>query len=272
MNTRRSAIIAALILLFVVQVGLLAYAAQKSDPSSAGIYVVLVVASGIVDAVICTSTIKRADALREAYKEEADARIATSLAEYGERTDHVNQISLQLARNVDAELTSAQEALERGDLEDLTTHLRKSVRIASNAVTPKCANVMVSALLVSKETECAELGVELQAHVALPTELPVLDDVAGAILLYLIEKAVNECRTLADEGTLPADATIVVRSKVSAGQFFVQVLGPCQPHTNLRGDNSLTYVSTIVQEHGGVTSYEQKGTAIDLSAMLPVTP
>jgi hypothetical protein len=32
-----------------------------------------------------------------------------------------------------------------------------------------------------------------------------------------MDKAIGECRALADDGALPADATIVVHSKLSAG-------------------------------------------------------
>ncbi len=270
MNTRKSAIIAVFCLLFVVQVSLLTFAAQKSSTDSTHIFVALMIVSGIVDGIICYGTIRQASTLKRAYKDEVDAQIATSLAEYGNRLAHTDQVALQVARNVDAELKSSQEALERGDLEALKTHLHKSVDIASHTVAPKCANVTVSALLESRETECKQVGVEFATHVALPVELPIPDDVAGAIFLYLMDKALGECRALADDHALPADATIVVRSKLSAGQFFVQVLGPCRPHADLRGENGLTYVATIVQEHGGVTSYEQDGATLDLSAMVPV--
>lgn len=270
MKTIRAATIATFCLLFAVQASLLAYTAWETDADSRLACLGLTVVSGIVDAVICYGTIKRADALRKAYKDEVDAQIETSLAEYGERSAHVDQISVQLANNVDAELKSSQEALEHGDLEAFETHLRKSVDIASHAVAPKCANVMVSALLESAESECTSVGVELHTHVALPVDLPIPDNEAGAVFLYLLDKSLKECRALADEGALPTKAAIVVRSKVSAGQFFVQVLGPCRPNTDLRGENGLNYVATIAAENGGITSYEQEGTTLDLSVMLPV--
>ncbi|MDO4806048.1 MAG: hypothetical protein Q4A07_02245 [Coriobacteriales bacterium] len=270
MRTRRSAIIATFCLLFVAQVSYLVYTAWVAGGEPGPIYIGLTIMSAIVDVAICYGTIRRAEAFKRAYKDEAAAQISLSLAEYGERLAHTDQVTRRLAQNVDAELRDSQEALDRGDLTALKAHLNKSVDIASRAVAPKCANVMVSALLESKESECQAAGVELQAHVALPVELPVSDDVAGAVFLYLMDKALKECRALADARALPAGAAIVVRSKVSAGQFFVQVTGPCQSQVDLRGENGLRYVDAIAAEHGGMTSYEQEGETLDLSVMLPV--
>jgi hypothetical protein len=57
MNTRRPAIIAVFCLLFVVQVSLLAFAAQKSNADSTRIFAVLMMTSGVVDAIICYGTL-----------------------------------------------------------------------------------------------------------------------------------------------------------------------------------------------------------------------
>lgn len=270
MRLRRTAIIATFCLLFVAQAGLVAYTTWITSADFGPICAGLAIASAIVDVVVCQGIIKRADAFRRACEDEVTAQIQMSLAEYGKRSAHMDRVSVQLAHNADVELKNSQEALERGDLEAFEMHLRNSVDIASRAVVPKCANIMVSALLESAESECAATGVELHTHVTLPMELPVSDEVAGAIFLYLLDKLIKECRALADEGTPLGEAAIVVRSKVSAGQFFVQVVGPCRPNTELRDENGLRYVATIAAEQGGVTSFVQENKTLDLSVMLPV--
>lgn len=283
MSKRRHALIATFVALFVLQLGTIAHDALKTGDEMVPFYIVCACASAALDIAVARNMLHKLHDLEQAYASRVATQLEDSLTAFREQAAHADHVSLTLAHEVDEELALAQEALAHGDVDAIASHLRNSVNLASHAIVPRCENAVVSAILESKAEQCTEANVSLQTIVALPQDLPVEDVEIASIFLFLIDHALHTCQTQADEGTSPPRAAIVVHSKIYAGQFFAEVVGPSHAKTDIspwrpvlstenHSDPSLglEVVSDIATHHGGVFSHVQQDKSCVVSVLFPL--
>ncbi len=283
MRQRMSAVIVVFCFLFVLQAGIVAYGMQDPVTGETLLCIALMFASAAVDIVVARSMLKRLHDVEQSYIREVENQLEESLTSYAERAERANQVSLKLAQGVDKELAAAQDALGQGDVDLMSEHLDKGIELASQALSPRCNNVVVSAMLSSKAQQCEDVGIDFRSYVTLPVELPIEDTEIAAIFLHLIDSAMRECLALVREGTDPQRLQITVSSKIQAGQFFVEVTSSCTPENGVSPlwpsqtatkftvrSLGLSIVSDIVVRHGGVSSYDDENGSLTWSIMFPL--
>ena len=283
MRRRTSNVIVVFCFLFVLQVGIVAYGMQDPITGKTLLCMALMLASAIVDIVIARNMLRRLHDVEESYIREVENQLEESLEAYAERAERANQVSLKLAQGVDKELAEAQDALRQGNADLMSEHLDRSIELASQAMSPRCNNVVVSAVLSSKAQQCEDAGIDFRTYVTLPVDLPMEDTEIAAIFLHLIDNAIRECQALIREGTGPQRLQITVSSKIQAGQFFTEVTSSCAPEDGVSPlwpsqtakrfaarPLGLSTVSDIVAIHGGVTSYDDRDGSLAWSIMFPL--
>lgn len=283
MRQRTSNVIVVFCFLFVLQAGIVAYGMQDPVTSETLLCIALMFASAIVDIVIARSMLGRLRYIERSYIREVENQLEESLEAYAERAERANQVSLKLARGIDKELAAAQNALGQGNVDLMSEHIDKSIALASQAMSPRCNNAVVSAVLSSKAQQCEDAGIDFRTYVTLPVDLPIEDTEIAAIFLHLIDNAMRECQALVHEGTHPQRLQITVSSKIQAGQFFAEVTSSCVPENGVSPlwpsqtakrfaarPLGLSTVSDIVAIHGGVTSYDDRDGSLAWSIMFPL--
>jgi hypothetical protein len=293
MKQRRKAIIALAVAFYLIQLALLAYStylsAKYGTPFSPLLVVGLVVGTAAITVGLTRYLLSALDRAEEAYAAELEDGIEESLASYMETVRAQEAETREIAADIARELAEAREALDDARADETDSHLRRSLELASQTARMRCPNAAVAAILDTKERQCAEAGVTLDAQVALPETLPIPDVELASIFFNLIDNALHECVALMEESgegdgaEAPAERpTITLRSRIEAGQLLVMVDNPCRTRKrgiDLRSRREQTggrhgwgteIVSSTAARHGGIAEFAQEGDTFSAQVMIPL--
>lgn len=271
-------------LFYVMQLALIGYwcsiGSGTTGESDLVFAITLSVALGITDLVSARylkQAIKRSD---EANAADINERLEQSFDEYRDMADAEARAIQRIGGEVEAELAKARTALASSDFANVTKHLAQSVDRASSLKLASCGNAAIAAVLRTKERQCEEAGVKLDIRAQVPDSLPVADVDIAAMLFNLIDNALNECRTLIEEGK--TNMTISVSVLVQASQLFVEVTNPCRDDAEVRRgarhkENLLRrhgwgidIVEGIARDHGGITEHVAERGVFTARVMVPL--
>lgn len=285
MNRRRLIILLS-VALYVTQVAIIAYwhslAPANERMKDMFVAVFAMVAITLISAGVTQYFLHALRRAEVSYENDISRQLERCLEEYRTETLRENQIVLEIGTSIQEELGKAREALATGEYDKMDDHLRSSLEFASRANKPYCDNVAVSAVLENKARECAEKGVQLNTHVSLPEDLALQDVEVAALFFNLIDNALSECEVLSSPGKVENPA-ITVRSKIQAGQLFVQVANPCRTGVEARRQAAIrssdisqahgwgsSIVTGIAQRNHGIAEFEEKRDTFTASVMIPL--
>jgi len=287
---RRHTIIVLTCAFYALQIGLLVYwhSLAASDMRAIDAFISLAIALilGVIDASVARYLLQALHRSETVYATDVSTRLERSLEGYRLAAERDEELMREVGYAVERELASAREALSQRRAADADNHIRASVDIASQTKPSYCDNVAIAAVLDSKARQCDEAGVGFDAKVDLPADLPLQDIEVAAIFFNLIDNALHEGEALLEESE-EAVPTVTVRSKVQAGQLFIEVSNPFRTESgtirNVRR-NALTLrsesadehgwgtsiVTTIARDHGGIAEFETHGKTFVATVMLPL--
>lgn len=270
--------------LLLTQLLLVAYAyfsfREAAHPLAPALAIALVVGNAAMTLALTRYLLKVLDRMEEAYAAEVEDELDHSLGGYLRAAREQEDDTRRLATEIADELELASQALGRGEATGVDSHLRQGLALATQARPPRCANATVSAILDSKERQCADAGVGLDAHAAIPAELPLPDIDLASILFNLIDNALHECEALRADDPV-ARPTIELVALVEAGQFMVSVSNPCLPghhrspaqrreETSGRHGWGTEIVTTLAERHGGIADLSREGDTFTARVMVPL--
>ena len=246
---------------------------------------ILILASGAIDVATAYLMMRALDRSQAAYANEVAELLEASLEEYRDQTEHAARLVRAVGADVELQLAQAREALRRRDAVGVDACLTSSMQLASDTWTRACENVVVAAVLLAKEHQCKEVGVELAIEVTLPEELSIDDLELAMVFFNLIDAALYECRMLMAEPCAGAveHPTIRLRSLVWADQLFVEVCNPCRSHrgrhhhTSYEPDSALflnlgtANVAEVAKFHGGIAEFNEKHATMEARILIPLS-
>ena len=244
---------------------------------------VLILASGVVDVATAYLMMRALDRSQAAYANDVTELLEASLEEYRAQTEHAARLVRAVGADVELQLAQAREALRHRDAAGVDACLTSGMQLASDTWTQACENVVVAAVLLSKENQCKEAGVELVSEVSLPEELPIDDLELATVFFNLIDAALYECRMLMVE---PGEETVErptirLSSLVWADQLFVEVCNPSRSHsrrhrTKHEPDSALflnlgtANVTEVAKRHGGIAEFNEKDGTKEARVLIPL--
>ena len=121
-----------------------------------------------------------------------------------------------------------------------------------------CDNPAVDALLASKASQCAELGVPFATNVVVPVQTSIPDEELCAVFSNLIDNAMNASKELVEGEQACADKNaqepfIEVDALIAAGYLSVRVRNACLEHRS-RPHHTHKQPHSINDMHGWGTS------------------
>ena len=247
---------------------------------------VLILASGVVDVATAYLMMRALDRSQAAYANDVTELLEASLEEYRAQTEHAARLVRAVGADVELQLAQAREALRHRNAAGVDACLSSGMQLASDTWTQVCENVVVAAVLLSKENQCKEMGVELVSEVSLPEELPIDDLELATVFFNLIDAALYECRMLMVEREPGEEAierpTIRLSSLVWADQLFVEVCNPSRSHsrrhhrTKHEPDSALflnlgtANVAEVAKRHGGIAEFNEKDGTKEARVLIPL--
>ena len=242
----------------------------------------LLVVSAAVDVSLIRYVMHSIDRATQAYAAQMSEELERTLARYQAETMQARQRTQEIGRTIASELEQARDAITAGDYEDASRHLRTGLSKASKSKTIPCDNAIVAAVLSSKERQCRNEGITMDAHVGVPECLPFPDTDIATILFNLVDNAMHECMALQADGSHESPR-ISVRLMTLAGQLLVEVENPCRPgkdqqlrvrRRQARFDEQhglgMGIISSIAESHGGLAEFEAGDDRFVATVMLPL--
>ena len=304
--SRRRLIIALTCAFYALQLGLLMYrhslAASDARSIDAFVSIGIAVVLGLIDANAARYLLGALNRSQTVYATDASARLERSLERYRLEAERDERFAQEVGRAVEEELSRARKAIAQGKSAEANGHIQASLGIASNMRPPYCDNVAVAAVLDSKNRQCEEADIDLDAKVDIPSELPLPEVEVAAVFFNLIDNAMHECEALKSEGV--DKVAISVRAGIQAGQLFIEVRNPCRVASKRkcgfdsvlrrrakgvandagvdqsamlrRSDTSHEHgwgtniVRTIARDHGGIVEYSRRDAIFTATVMIPL--
>ncbi len=283
---RRRLIIALGCAYYVLQVIMLAYWHSLVSDSLRSVELLFTIAIAIVAALVDTAIVKyllgALVLIDRNYADDVNAQLEESLREYRIEAEREDQLVQSISAAVEAELARAREALANGSIDEAGDHLQAGLDLASMTRSTYCDNVAVAAVLEAKGRLCSAMGVDLNARVTLPLELPINEVAVTALFFNLIDNALHECEKLREENAT-RKLEITVKSRIQAGQLFVEVSNPCRPGVDtlssafVRRDTTAEHhgwgidiVNTIADMYHGIAEFSERDGVFVAQVMIPL--
>ena len=171
------------------------------------------------------------------------------------------------------QLQAAYYLLEKGESDSVRSQLDLLKNSIADRVGPRfCSNLMVDAVLSEKAELCRQSGVQLEASVMLPREIPIPNAHLCSIFSNLLDNAIQG--VLAQE-----DRTTPIRlcADLKQGFLLIRCENPARPPQKRRNDDplrahglGLTILQQLAQRYDGSlkTSYQEGQFKVELMLSL----